>query len=374
MTNPSTPLKILLPIILSSCIFMEAEEMQTETNQPKAPSFTLPTSRPVAKNGWNLFVTADWLYWQANETGLGYAFTQDDFNPATPELMGFGEIANPSFDWASGFRLGFGYNIPHDQWDLALVWTWYDGSANDSQSSSNKTNPTVFPSFIHPNLYNDENIFSCLSAESDLSIHLNVIDLDLGRQFKAGKWLSLRPYFGIRSAWVNQVYDVNYYDLYHYDLDDKEEHFVLNNYDTHIKNDFWGIGPKGGLGIDCGLKWGLSLFGDLSASLLYGLFETSYTESFTLPSDPEVPRVPFGEDNNFHAGRAILDSQLGLRWNTSFSKERFRLVIQAAWEHHMFFSQNQILRFVDGQSWGSFVQNQGDLYFQGWTASSGFYF
>jgi len=32
------------------------------------------------------------------------------------------------------------------------------------------------------------------------------------------------------------------------------------------------------------------------------------------------------------------------------------------------------LRFVDGQSWGSFVQNQGDLYFQGWTASSSFYF
>lgn len=363
MTKPSPSFLPILITATSLGSFICAEELP-----PPTASYcdTLPSARPSVKNGWNLFTWTDWLYWKANETGLGYALNQEMFDVTNENIMGYGEVANPKFDWESGFRVGLGYNIPHDQWDLTSVWTWYDGKGSDSQESNDDSEPTILPVFIHPNIYNDQSIAACKDASYDVIIHLNVLDLDLGKQFKVAKWFSLKPHFGIRSAWVHQVHDVSYDDLY-----DKSGDQVLDNYSTHITNNFWGLGIRGGFGSDFGLRWGLSLVGDFSVSLLYGLFETSYSERFTLDSET---RTVIAEDNSFHAGRVVTDIDLGLRWTKGFAKDRVRLLLQAGWEHHMFFSQNQIMRFVDGQSWGNFVQNQGDLYFQGWTASLRFFF
>ncbi len=332
----------------------------------------IASARPTALCSHNLFIEADWLYWKANETGLSYALKQDGFNENKPQIMNIGSVANPKFDWESGFRLGLGYNIPYDSWDLSLIWTWNEGKAKDSQSSQEDGPPTIYPSYIHPNAYNDENIFSCFQANSDLLIHLNMLDLDLGRQFKTGKWLSLRPHLGIRTIWLDQSYDVKYEDLYSYNLKKKKLKFVLDEYLTHMINNFWGIGIQGGLDSQWVIKGDISIFGNLTTALLYGVFDTSYTESFLLKEVTDGTTL--SEENNFHAGRAILDLQMGLRWSSSFFKEKIRFLIQGGWEHHAFFSQNQFMRFLDGQNWGSFAQNQGDVYFQGWTGSARIYF
>jgi hypothetical protein len=362
----STSLKLVLQTTVILSAALQAEETASKTAY-------LPSSRPEVKKGVNLYTQGDWLYWQASETGLGYALNQAGFSPSQPETMSVGQVASPSFDWKSGFRIGLGYNIPRDQWDVKLLWTACNGTGTDSQTSNSSVTPTIYPSLIHPNAYNDEDIFSCFSANSNLSIELNQLDLDMGRQFKIGKKLSFKPYIGIRNAWISQTYNVNYLDLYSYDEDTKTEFFVLDEYLTHITNDFWGIGMKGGFSTEWDLRWGLSLFSDFTTSLLYGLFDTSYSESFTL-NDPEVEGVTLAETNNFHAGRAVLDLQLGLRWGRLLNSDRLKLILQAGWEHHAFFSQGQILRFVDGRSWGNFVQTQSDLYFQGWTASASIYF
>lgn len=361
MTKFSSPFIPALTILTSLGSLANATDSNPPINDCDLTSCSAPSARPSVKKGWNLFTQTDWLYWKANETGLGYALNQEMFKITDPNLMGFGEVANPKFDWESGFRVGVGYNIPHDQWDITSLWTWYDGKGSDSQHSTHNNLPTILPVFIHPNIYNDESIAACKDANYNALIHLNLLDLDLGRQFKAGKWLSLKPHFGIRSAWIHQVHDITYEDLF-----DKTGELVLNKYLTHITNNFWGLGIRGGLGTDFGLKWGFSLTGNFSLSLLYGLFETSYSERFITE---EGSNTVIAEDNSFHSGKVVTDIDLGLRWTRAFAKERIRFLLQGGWEHHMFFSQNQIMHFVDGQSWGNFVQNQGDLYFQGWTIS-----
>ena len=327
----------------------------------------LPSARPEAPKGCNLFAWADWLYWQPSETGLSYAIYNEDLDLSSDTLMGSGHVAQPKFDWNSGIRLGLGYNLPHDQWDLTFLWTWYEGTGDGSEQSDKKNTPAILPSFVHPNAYNDQSIVAALSANADISIHLNMLDLDLGKQVKLSQSVSLKPSLGLRSAWVNQTYSIEYQNLF-----DKTAERVLNDYRTHINNDFWGIGIFGGFSSDWSLKWGLSLFGEGDLSLLYGFFDNSYEESFVTPKGNG--NIVISDTNNFHTGRVIADLTLGLRWTTLCLKERLKVILQTGWEQHVFFSQNQILRFVDGQAWGSFVQNQGDLNFQGFSIGLHLYF
>ena len=136
----------LFCVIMSLCSFASA----TENN----PSI-LPSSNPNAPKGSGLFVFTEWLYWQANETGLSYAINNPDFDLLDDTITGSGHTAQPKFDWHSGIRLGLGYNIPHDDWDVEFVWTWYEDQANNNQSSPGES-PTIFPLFVHPNLYNSD--------------------------------------------------------------------------------------------------------------------------------------------------------------------------------------------------------------------------
>lgn len=334
-----------------------------------------PSARLEVQHGSNLILRGDWLYWQANETGLSFALQQEGFEPENPEPMGFGHVVNPDFSWHSGFRLGLGFNIPHDQWDANLLWTNYEGKALGHAKTN--SDELLYPSFIHPNSYNDQQIFACHEAKGDLSIHLNVLELNLARSFKGGRFFSLKPSFGIKTAWVYQRYELEYKDLYHYQyneysLSDRELTPVLENYYTHVNNNFWGIGPQVGVDIDMALRFGISLFGNVNLSLLYGLFDLSYAEDFTGAEGLEGMSIR--DSNSFHAGRALTDLQLGLRWNRSYRNDRIRLLFQGGWEQHMFFSQNQIMRFVDGENWGIFTQNQGDLFFQGFSLSTTLFF
>jgi hypothetical protein len=360
-------LKLATTLLALSCTYQlfSAETSQAPTQTPTQELF-LPSSRPEVAKGSGLFILADWLYWQANETGLSFAVDNPDFDITNDTIMGSGETVQPKFDWHSGVRLGIGYNLPHDGWDSKFIWTWYEGMADNSVRSSGDS-PTIFGTFIHPNVYSGEAIAAALSADANLFLHLNLLDLELGKQIGLSKSFSLRPYVGLRTGWLNQNYTIQYQNLFN-----KVADLVLDEYNTSIKNDYWGIGILGGLGSDWGIKWGLSLFGDFAVSLLYGFFDTGYTESYITPTG--AGGVTISDTNSFRAGRAIADLQLGLRWVGTCLKDRIKLMIQAGWEHHMFFSQNQILRFTDGQNWGSFVQNQGDVDFQGWFAGFGIYF
>ena len=357
-------LKTTLCVITCSCTLLSA--LENTINKDTILPVYLSSSQPYAPKGSNLFLLAEWIYWQANETGLSYAVENENFNILDDTIMGSGHVVQPKFDWHSGVRFGLGYNIPHDGWDVQFVWTWYEDQANNEQTSSGD-NPTILPTYIHPNIYNAQSIAASNSANANLFLHLNMMDLDLGKQFKVSKALSLKPFLGLRTAWLNQTYNIQYTDLF-----DKSADLVLNEYSTNIKNNFWGIGILGGLGSEWNLKWGISFFGNCALSLLYGFFDLDHTESFIHTSG--FGDIVISDTNSFRASRAIADLQLGLRWSASCIKDRLKIVLQGGWEQHMFFSQNQMTRFIDGQSWGTFVQNQGDVDFQGWSAAAHLYF
>jgi hypothetical protein len=183
----------------------------------------------------------------------------------------------------------------------------------------------------------------------------------LGREFFVSKWLTLRPHFGLRTDWLRQSLKADYKNNISFPLP--------NDADAALKDRWWGMGLEGGLDTQWGLGNGWSIFGNLSAAILYGFHHMKYA---TKDDPSELKFVKLKE--RYRISHPILDLQMGLRWDNMFANDCFHLGLQVGWEHHIYFSQNQFPVFVDDVSLGSFVSNQGDLSFQGWTFSARFDF
>jgi len=325
-----------------------------------------PNGRPEVRDGADIFITGDALLWQAHEGGLGFAIESELAHLDTP--LDHSSVENPHFKYDWGFRLGAGYNLPHDGWDLYADWTHINMRSHHEEAG--EEGEFLWPMWIHPASPFSLNVVG--EAEARWKMHLNVIDLDMGREFFTSKWLTFRPHFGLRSAWIRQSYDVDYEGIYTPAEGNLNPIKVGDEIKIDLNNKFWGIGPRFGLDTQWGLGTGFSLYGNASISLLYGFFSSYFHELDRRLNGIGVPYA--ATHNSFRQTTAVSDLQLGLRYDHMFSNDRFHFNIQAGWEHHMFFSQNQFVRFVDNIEKGNFVVNQGDLTTQGWTLSARFDF
>jgi hypothetical protein len=319
-----------------------------------------PPARPQVKHGADLFITADLLCWQAHEDGLPL-FVE---NKSTSSNLTNSKAVGLNWDWNAGCRVGIGYNVPHDGWDLSLTWLHFNTQANRYQKAG--SNQILWPSLTHP----AELIGSSPSiggggfqkTKAHWAMNLNQLDLDLGREFYVSKWLTLRPHVGLRNAWLNQHMKVSYNRL------SNGAGSFTSGIDDQIKmrTNFWGLGLETGLDTQWGLGCGWSIYGDASFAFLYGFHEPDRTDE--LSNGIKFKWVNM--DWSFRGTRAIADLELGLRFDAWTDDERVHFRVQAGWEHHCYFNQNQFIHFVDNSAIGNFVGNQGDLTLQGWTLSA----
>lgn len=300
-----------------------------------------------------MFLTADLLVWQARENGLALGTLS---HSTTENVVANGQVKNIDFEWDVGFRVGVGYNMPHDGWDLSLTWLrFYTDGHRSSHANSDET---IYPRLAHPgDIAADNN--TCQKLHGHWHLHLNQLDLDLGREFFVSKWLTFRPHIGLRTDWIWQKLRVDY------------DNFVQFHKDVEVKDkdDWWGIGVQGGVDTQWGLGGGWSIYGNFDAAILYGFHQASFDDQNGFSTQKFVDTK-----NSYHISHPVLDLQLGLRWDYMFSHDRFHLGLQAGWEHHVYFNQNQFMYFVDDYNNGVFVSNQGDLTFQGWTFGARFDF
>jgi hypothetical protein len=366
-------LKTLLPtgislIALTSYSFADTDNAQmrnlenrvTSLEQKRGASGVInPPARPEVKQGANLFITGDLLVWQAHEDGLPLAILNDNFalNLRDSNVIGL------DWAWNAGCRVGVGYNTPHDGWDLSATWLHFNTHANRHKKAHGSS--VEWPTLTHPaegvsgGAAVGEDAFE--KTKAHWTMNLNQLDLDLGREYFVSKWLTLRPHVGMRTAWLHQGLNVHYNRA-----SDLAGSFTpgIDDY-ISMKTHFWGIGLETGLDTQWGLGGGWSLYGNAAFAFLYGFHQPSR-------EDEVRDGVKFNwvdMDWSFRTTRAIADLELGLRFDSWTNDERLHFRIQTGWEHHVYFSQNQFVRFVDDSAIGDFVSNQGDLTLQGWTLS-----
>lgn len=309
-----------------------------------------PQGRPQVRDGADLFVFANFLYWNAHENGLQVAVK----NEGSSTDLSDANVKTIRGKWNPAFRVGIGYNTPHDGWDLKLTWLRF--TDNGRKNGGVDSDEFFYPTWVHPNNLPAN---AALRLKSTWRMRLDQLDLDLGREFFVSKWLTLRPHFGLRSDWIHQSLHAKYSAF----------PAATTTVKTELEDHWFGTGLEGGLDTQWGLGSGWSLFGNLSAAIVYG-FHHIKDENENKPSDIKYMDLK----NRYRISQPVLDLEMGVRWDNMFCNDRFHLGLQVGWEHHVYFSQNQFPVFTDNVSRGVFVSNQGDLTLQGWTFAARFDF
>jgi Legionella pneumophila major outer membrane protein precursor len=304
--------------------------------------------------GYHLFLIGDFLWMKAEEDGLTYSYKTN--NPGGTSPSNEIRLEEMEFDWNFGFRVGGGFDIPHDHWDLGFAWM-----SLNTQSKTHKIadkGEGLFPYWAFPSGIAGQEFFDRANAKWSLS--LNVADAVLGKDFYVGKSLSLHPFIGPRTAWIDQKFKTSYINAPFMPGE------TLNDM-VHMRCDYWGLGPRAGLDMQWWLTKRLNIYATAAISLLYGQFHVHQKEEAEIVQTG-FKLEPLHFSDSFHIARPITDLAIGFGWDTLFAYDRLHIGLKVGWEQHVFFDQNQFIRFVNSST-NSLLSNRGDLALEGLIAS-----
>ncbi|MBS0653873.1 MAG: hypothetical protein JSR39_10175, partial [Verrucomicrobia bacterium] len=310
------------------------------TTQPS--EVITPPQGPKVPHGVNVFLTADFIYWRPTVDNYQFAASgiaivgADGVTPVPPHKRG--ETKNPGFEFQPGFKVGAGLKFAHDGWDVYTNYTWLNPEtfkATQSSSSGDMVGPSD-PYYGSPTLSKVKDRFQQT---------FNVIDLELGRQFFLSKYLTLRPYLGLKSAWINQSQH-NFLTVFNNDTNGLGiNSFLVPNGETITmliqkqKVESWGIGIRAGIAPiwyfmkDFGLYSNLALSGMWTSyvSHLKTSFKGTITDFNTGVVSP-VSGVTADIGHSFHSVTPVIELGLGLSYIAFFHHDAYALTLSAGWE------------------------------------------
>lgn len=340
------PFALLIPL----CVF--ADDLPSSSQGKEASGMVNPSSRYQVENGWNVFLNTEFLWWVAK--GDGFYYSQGGYNPLSPAgtTVFDGHLHKVKPQFRPGFRIGIGGNMEYDEWDIVLNWTWFKSHAKDH------THRLSLALWANPGINSGGNsTFGTFSSKAEWALHYNIVDTEMGRSFWVGRHFSLRPFLGIRGAWIDQHFAIKY------------------NYTTtpitegrlRAKSDFEGAGVRAGLDMRFALLNGWSLYGITSASMLYGFYDCDFHERFESAKIAET-------NDGFRSALASAQLSLGLRWDAYAHKDRYHFALFAAWEQNNWFGANKMNHFFSNLNDGNLEQMNGDICFAGGTFGARFDF
>ncbi len=291
--------------------------------------------------------------WDMYQDGMEFAINDDVTNPSvpatTPEtIQQLNQLAGARYKkafpkWECGFKLGLGYCSPCDGWDVGLEWTYFHGKAFNhiiADPDSNHTLIALWSQFAPA----QAGVVYATTVANDWKVKLNLIDLEIGRHFWVSRYLSIRPFIGLRYASIHQ------HNQIYYDGGSWSANSIVTpiqpafNGIVDIHNNYNGAGLLAGLDSEWNFGCGWSLYGNVAASIIYGRFSNDHDEYIRLARTPHSITNILDTRESFRASRPILDLGLGVKWSTMFCSCKYGFSAMLGWEQHMFFDQNQMWR------------------------------
>ncbi len=290
----------------------------------------------------DFYVFGEFLLMQSQMEGLEFAITQTHTTNAGGgafplrggNLVGH-STSNHDWNFNPGFRVAFGFLMGHDAWNLEGKWTYM--RMKDDTSESIHNNGIMLPLWLPAYTNMDSPYFNL--SNRDVSERwtgkYNTLDMILGKPYHVSRYFILNPFFGIRAAWIDQNITARYSGL-------------IEGYDSaemNAKNDYWGVGLRGGFDGEYLLGRGWNLFGGFAAALLYGKFDVS--QSATINS------YGFELDQDFYTNTPNFEIKLGIAWGTFFCKNKYHVGLKVAYEFMDWLDINRMRRFLDSGSGGT---------------------
>lgn len=211
-----------------------------------------PNAGPCVRDGADIFVTGEFIYWTVREDHLGFVLAQSNSK---------GSLAHPDWKFSPGFKVGLGMLFDHDGWDIYANYTFLRPHDITKEVKSSSERVLIDNVWIF-NIGAAQTIYQQAFTKWDLNF--NVVDLELGRNFFISRYLQLRPYFGLKGTWQEQEARVAF-------------HGTASNVPTtnvsENKIDMWGVGLLAGLDTAWHFSKSFSLVGEVAASALWEGFE-----------------------------------------------------------------------------------------------------
>ena len=320
-----------------------------ETSSPTQMS--VPPSPTPGETGPNIFIGADYTLWTAREAGLAVAASNFYSTPIAEDAAEQGKIFYPKSKLRSGFKVDLGVYLPHDNWDLKSEFTWFNNNMNQLHDADFVAGQAI-------STFNADGTSTPLTlaaASSSWNVWFNRIDLTMGRSFFAGHYLSIRPFMGLLGAWDNQSLHTKY----------TEDNIDSTEYDVHNVQKWWGIGAYGGMNAtftfisDSSNQW--SLFLDAGTALPW-----SKSRGHQYSENKTDETIPYTFGNTTYTVAPMLETALGLRWETWWADGSWMFLLQAAWEEQVWFGHNN---FVSPSS-GTTGSGNGAYTMQGLTVKA----
>ncbi|MCI5051666.1 MAG: Lpg1974 family pore-forming outer membrane protein [Simkaniaceae bacterium] len=270
--------------------------------------------------GDQYYIDLEPLLWHARVGGTAFAFTN---NRATVGLPTKGETKAISMGWDFGFRVGLGYCLPYDGWDLDAHYLYYRTTDSNNTNTTRLSTLTPLKGTLLINRNVDE-------ARSNLKLTLSSIDLMLGREFFVSPFLSVKPAIGLQTSWLN----LNQHTAY-----SGGPFLDVNSYYVDDESKFWGIGPK----LSGSSQWfignGFSLFGSLGFAMQYGKYDIYYQEDL---SNTITDSLFIHEQR--HQFDPEIDFGLGLGYGTYVNEHKAFFEVSLWYEGEFWISQNQMIQ------------------------------
>ena len=293
---------------------------------------TLSDFSPAESPENNWIVSADFLAWFASEE---VASIWSSSITTTPKSTTW-SLPSFNFKWDYGFRIGAGHDLKYDQWDTAFYWSWFRTDAKHHIPSQSDT--SVDAEFDAGFLAGVLNFTSPRSMSAKWSLLFNMFDWELGRGYWVSNDLCLRPFLGLQGGWIDQSIQVQYYDLIILDI-----FKTTTSANEQLKNNFWGIGPLGGINT----KWRIcnfgshffDFFGDLSAATMWGtwtcsdFYNNAFSESYSV------------DTKNASLGALMLRGFWGIGWDVNLRKGKSHFSAKLGFETQLWLNQLRVGTF-----------------------------
>ena len=317
IVNDSSSMRDLTP----AGLFAEAPVTQVSHDHEAR----LPHDTP---HGW--FATGEYLLWRPRMTGLDYGIADPSYD-LTPQ----GQVRNLSYQLSSGLRVGLGYRLPREGWEVGFTYTYLHSTANASLVAA--PGGVLYPTQTKPGFIDVAN-----RADASSSLDYNVFDVEFGRTWEVDPYLSLRAIGGVRFASIDANSSFRYDGL------------QAKLAEVRGQSGFDGVGPMAGLEARWAVVNGLSLFGNARGGLLYGDFIGS-----TLETNANGLSVN-GDISDTSAGVApFVSVALGGSWRWK------NVSLAAGYEVTQWFNVMNRPQFTDDFSEGKVARRRSDLSFDG---------
>ena len=307
-----------------------------------------PSAGPRVENGADVVITADFIYWQATESGLSYAFNFVNSDGTTAPQ---GTTHNPKFTFNPGFKVGLGLQLGHDGWDTIAMYTWYNSSDSTDQTVSSDTidytTDITSQSKIGGALLSYDQIIA--SASTRWGMRYNDIDFEIGRNYFISQYLTLRPFSGLKAAWINQDLHTPYF------MENGDNYTVDQNQRT------FGIGLRTGMNGAWEFCRNFSLYGNTAFSVLSSRFKNAYTETDYIPVGAD-PVIYTNLNSVVNTIQPVIELGMGLSYDYWFNDDMYHFGISAGWEMQYWNNMNHFFGYATNSE---LVSRTGDLSIQG---------